>query len=131
MLITDPIGDMLTRIKNAQLARKKQVVIPHSKMKTAIAQKMVENNYIKSFEVVEKKPQSEIVVELRYVDSLPAITGLKRVSKPGRRLYSKVTQIPSTLGGYGMTIVSTSKGILTDKEARQQSVGGELICQVW
>ena len=131
MLITDPIGDMLTRIKNAQLAKKKQLVIPHSNLKEAIANKLVENNYIKSAEVEEKKPQSDIIIKLRYVDQLPAITNLKRISKPGRRLYSKTNRIPVTLGGYGMTLISTSKGVLTGKEARQKSVGGELLCQVW
>lgn len=131
MLITDPIGDMLTRIKNGLMAKKKQVVIPHSKLKEAIARKLEENNYVAKVEVEEKKPQSDLIVELKYVDKLPAITGMKRVSKPGRRLYAKTSQIPSTLGGYGMTVISTSKGILTDKEARKKSVGGELICQVW
>lgn len=131
MLITDPIGDMLTRIKNAQMAKKKQLAIPHSKLKEAIANKLLDNNYIKSVEIEEKTPQSDIIIKLRYVDHLPAITGLKRISKPGRRLYSKTNRIPATLGGYGMTLVSTSKGILTGKEARQESVGGELLCQIW
>ena len=131
MLITDPIGDMLTRIKNAQMAKKKQLAIPHSNLKEAIARKLAENNYIESVEVEEKKPQSDIIIELRYVDQLPAITGMKRISKPGRRLYSKTNKIPATLGGYGMTLVTTSKGVLTDKEARKKSVGGELLCQVW
>lgn len=129
--MTDPIADMLARIKNALLAKHKQVVMPHSKVKGAIAKILVDNKYIESFEVVEKKPQSDLVVKLGYKGKLPMITGVRRVSKPGRRLYSTVDKVPSTLNGYGITIVSTSKGLLTDKEARQQNVGGELLCQVW
>lgn len=131
MFITDPIGDMLARIRNAQMAKKKTVSIPHSKIKEALAYKLVENKYIQSVEIIEKEPQSEIEVTLRYVDSLPAITGMKRISKPGRRLYAKADQIPVTLGGYGITVITTNQGILTDKEARQNNVGGELLCQVW
>jgi small subunit ribosomal protein S8 len=131
MLITDPIGDMLARIKNALTAKKEQVVIPHSKLKEAIALILEENNYIQGYEVEEKKPQSDLVVTLRYVEGLPAISGMERVSKPGRRLYAKTKQIPVTLNGYGLTVVSTSKGILTDNEARKKNVGGELLCRVW
>ena len=129
--MTDPIADMLIRIKNALLAKHKEVVMPHSKMKEAIAKILVDNDYIKSFEVVEKKPQSDILVKLGYVGNLSKITDVKRVSKPGRRLYSTVDKIPATLNGYGITIVSTSKGLMTDKQARQKNVGGELLCQVW
>ena len=129
--MTDPIADMLARIKNALLSKHKQVVLPYSKVKEAIAKILVDNNYIESFEVVEKKPQSDLVLVLGYKGKLPKISGVKRVSKPGRRLYSTVDKVPATLNGYGITIVSTSKGLLTDKEARQQNVGGELLCQVW
>lgn len=129
--MTDPIADMIIRIKNALLARRKEVVIPHSKIKAAIAQILVDNDYVESFEVIEQKPQSSIVVKLGYQNKLPKITGVKRVSKPGRRLYTAAGRIPSALNGYGITIVSTSKGVLTDKQARQQNVGGELLCQIW
>jgi small subunit ribosomal protein S8 len=129
--MTDPIADMLARIKNALLAKHKQVVMPHSKVKEAIAKILADNNYIEGFEVVEKKPQSDLLLKLGYKGKLSMISGVKRVSKPGRRLYSTVDKVPSTLNGYGITIVSTSKGLLTDKEARQQNVGGELLCQVW
>ncbi|MEA2056951.1 MAG: 30S ribosomal protein S8 [Patescibacteria group bacterium] len=131
MLITDPIGDMLTRIKNALTAKKQQVVIPHSKTKLALAEILKKNNYIKDFTIEEKKPQSDLTVTLRYVDGLPAISGVERISKPGRRLYAKVNKIPVTLNGYGITIVSTSKGIMIDQEARKNNVGGELFCRVW
>jgi small subunit ribosomal protein S8 len=131
MLITDPIGDMLTRIRNGLLAKHKQVTVPHSKLKEAIAHILEESGYIQAVEVEEQEPQAEMILTLRYVDGLPAVTGLKRVSKPGRRLYAKAQQIPAALNGYGVTIVSTSKGVLTDQEARQKNVGGEVLCQVW
>lgn len=131
MLITNPIGDMLTRIKNGLAAGHLQVVMPHSKLKVAIAKQLVENNYIEEYQIEEKHPQSDLVIKLRYVHKEPAITGVKQVSKPGRRLYAKVNKIPVTLGGYGMTLVSTSRGVLTDEQARQQNVGGELLCQIW
>ncbi|NCN45429.1 MAG: 30S ribosomal protein S8 [Candidatus Pacebacteria bacterium CG10_big_fil_rev_8_21_14_0_10_36_11] len=129
--MTDPIADMLARIKNAHLAKHKEVVLPYSKVKEAIAKILVDNKYMAKFEVIEKKPQSELVLTLGYKGKLPLITGIKRVSKPGRRLYSSVDKVPPSLNGYGITIVSTSKGLLTDKEARQQNVGGELLCQIW
>jgi len=129
--MTDPIADMLARIKNALLAKQKQVVMPHSKVKEAIAKILVANNYVESFETLVKEPQSDLVIKLGYLGKLPKISGVKRVSKPGRRLYSTVDKVPAALNGYGITIVSTSKGLLTDKEARKQNVGGELLCQIW
>lgn len=126
--MTDPIADMLARIKNALLARHPEVAIPHSKIKQAVAQILKDNDYIESFEVIERKPQSTLLIKLGYQNKWPKITGVKRVSKPGRRLYASVDHIPVTLNGYGITIVSTSKGLLTDQEARKQNVGGELLC---
>ena len=131
MLITDPIGDMLIRIKNALMSAKKEVRLPHSKIKEAVANKLKENQYVEEIAVEEKSPQKELVIKLRYVDGLPAITGIERVSKPGRRLYAGKDTIPASLNGYGITIVSTNKGILTDKEAKKLNVGGELICKIW
>jgi len=130
-MVTDPIADMLTRIKNAYLARKAVVVLPHSKAKEALAKVLVADLYVESYEVVDKKPQSELVLTLRYVGKRPALTGVRRVSKPGRRTYTPAKQIQRTLGGYGSTIVSTSSGIMNDKQARTQNVGGEVMCQVW
>lgn len=129
--MTDPIADMLIRIKNALLARHKELVMPHSKVKESIAQILADNNYIESFKVTKQQPQSSITVVLGYQDKWPKITGVKRVSKPGRRLYTPVGKIPRTLNGYGITIVSTSKGLMTDKQARKNNVGGELLCQIW
>jgi small subunit ribosomal protein S8 len=129
--MTDPIADMIIRIKNALMAGRKDVTIPHSKLKEALSNLLVENGYIEKVEVKDVKPQAEIYVTLKYLGKTPAITDVKRISKPGRRLYSSATHVPKALGGYGLTIVSTSKGIMTDKQAKQQNVGGEVLCQVW
>jgi small subunit ribosomal protein S8 len=129
--MTDPIADMITRIKNAVLSRHQTVSMPHSKMKEALARLLVESGYIDSVDVVKQSPRDELVVTLKYVGRVPAITNVRRISKPGRRMYSSVMQIPRSLGGYGLTIVSTNKGIMSDKQARQQNVGGEVICQIW
>ncbi len=129
--MTDPIADMIIRIKNAYLARQQQVSIPHSKMKQAIAEILTKENYVTSFEIQETSPQKTLFVKLRYVGKSPAVTDVKRISKPGRRLYSAVDEIPKALGGYGIVIVSTNKGILTGKQARQAGVGGEVLCAIW
>lgn len=130
-MYTDSIADMLTRIKNALSVGHEKVMMPHSKMKAAIAEILLTEKYIQGVEVVKQDPQDQLVVSLRYVDKLPAISGVKRVSKPGRRIYSGQKNIPPTLGGYGVTIVSTNQGVMTDKAARQKNVGGEVLCQVW
>ncbi len=129
--MTDPIADMIIRIKNALMARHETVAIPHSKMKAQIGQILLSNQYVEEFKVEPKSPQAEIQLKLKYVGRVPAITGVKRISTPGRRVYTSSTQIPRALGGYGITIVSTSKGIMTDKEAKKQNVGGEILCQIW
>ena len=113
------------------MAKKKEVNMPHSKLKEAIAHKLVENNYIEAVEIIDKIPQKEMNIKLRYVESLAGITGFKRISKPGRRLYAGANKVPPALNGYGITLVSTNRGVLTDKEAREKNVGGELICQIW
>lgn len=129
--MTDTIADMIIRIKNAYMARNGQVRIPYSKMNKAIADILVTHNYVDGLSVEEKVPQNELILNLRYVGKVPAITDVRRMSKPGRRLYSGVKQVPRALGGYGITILSTSRGVMTDKDARQQKVGGEILCQVW
>lgn len=129
--MTDPIADMIIRIKNALMARHDSVIVPHSKMKEEISKILVANNYVESYQVDKKLPQSDLVFKLRYVGKIPAITDVKRVSKPGCRVYSTSSKVPKALGGYGITIVSTSKGIMTDKDARKQNVGGEVLCQIW
>jgi small subunit ribosomal protein S8 len=129
--MNDTIADMIIRIKNALLARHDSVVIPHSRVKEQIGQILVKNNYVADLKVDKKAPQSDIVIKLRYVGKVPAITDVRRISTPGRRIYSSSTKLPKALGGYGITIVSTSKGIMTDKDARKQNIGGEVLCQIW
>jgi len=129
--MTDPIADMMIRIKNALLARHAEVVVPHSKIKIAIARILKESGYVKNVTIKKLKPQDEIVIELKYVGKMPAITQVKRISKPGRRVYKSFNQIPKALGGYGITIISTSSGVMLDNTARQKKIGGEVICQVW
>lgn len=130
-MTTDPIADIITRIKNAYMARHLAVELPYSKMKKSIAEILLQEGYVSDISVKEGTPFSTLVVTLKYVGKLPAINEVKRLSKPGRRLYTAAKQIPRALGGYGITIVSTSKGVMTDKQARKQNVGGELICQIW
>lgn len=129
--MTDPIADMLTRIKNAYLARKSEVVIPYSKVKESIANVLVEHRYIASFEKQENEGKPQLLAKLSYLGKQPAMTNVKRVSKPGRRMYSTVDNIQRTLGGYGITIVSTSQGVMDDKSAKKKNIGGEVLCQVW
>jgi len=134
-MMTDPIADMLTRIRNAAMARHKQVIVPASKMKIAIARILQEEGFIERFDVGQEKPQPMLRIILKYDNSVrpprPVIQGLQRVSKPGRRIYVKRREIPYVRSGMGIAILSTPKGILTDREARRQNVGGEVICYVW
>lgn len=132
MIVTDPIADMLTRIRNAQTAKQDTVVIPTSKEKVAIAEILLNEGYIKAFEVVDKATQNDINVTLKYVGKKQAvITGLKRVSSPGLRVYARVDNLPKVLNGLGIAILSTSKGIMTDKKARETHIGGEVLAYVW
>ncbi len=132
--MTDPIADMLTRIHNGYLAHKGEVSIPYSKLKESIAQLLKKEGYVTEVEIKADEDNAilkNIVVGLRYVGKQPAMTGVKRLSKPGLRKYIAAKKIPKSLGGYGVTIVSTSAGILGDKEARAKGVGGELLCSIW
>ena len=132
MLVNDPIADMLTRIRNAQIAKHDTVVIPASNMKKSIAKILLDEGYIKSFEVVEGNTQGIIRIALKYVDGRQkAITGIKRVSKPGLRVYAGAQELPKVLRGLGVAIVSTSRGVMTDKKARELNVGGEVLAFVW
>lgn len=129
---TDPIADMLTRIRNSIAARHEWVLVPASKTKIALAKILQEEGYIESFEVTKDKPQPVIRVWLKYTeDKEPVLTGLKRVSKPGCRIYAKADKIPWVLSGMGVAILSTSRGVMTDREARRLGVGGELLCYIW
>ena len=133
MQITDTIADMLTRIRNANSAKHATVDIPASNLKKQIAQILLDEGYIKSFKVIEDdKKQGTIRVTLKYTDSrAQVITGLRRVSKPGLRIYSNCKDMPKVMKGLGIVIVSTSKGIMTDKKARENNVGGEILAFVW
>ncbi len=132
MVTTDPIADMLTRIRNANTAKHKTVDIPASKMKLAIVKILFEEGYIKSFEEIAGENQSTIRVTLKYDEKgKKVIEGIKRISKPGLRIYSSKEDLPRVLNGLGIAIVSTSKGIMTDKAARQNGLGGEVIAYVW
>ncbi len=132
MHTTDPIADMLTRIRNANSAKHDTVDIPASNMKKAIAQILLDEGYIKNYKVIEDNKQGVIRVTLKYGEGKSqVITGLRRVSKPGLRIYSSVDEMPKVMKGLGIAIVSTSKGIMTDREARKQNVGGEVLAFVW
>lgn len=132
MQITDPIADMLTRIRNAGSARHETVDIPNSKMKKAIAEILLEEGYIKSFQLIDDGTQGIIRVTLKYLPGKEkTIQGLRRVSKPGLRVYAGADELPQVLRGLGIAIISTSKGIMTDKKARAQHVGGEVLAFVW
>ena len=131
MQITDPIADMLTRIRNANDARHATVDVPASKLKIAIAQILKDEGYIKDFEVQEGNYQGVIRITLKYNGNDTAIAGLRRVSKPGLRIYAGADELPKVLRGLGIAIISTSKGVMTDKKARAAHVGGEVLAFVW
>ena len=132
MQITDPIADLLTRIRNASAAKHDSVEVPASNMKKSIVQILVDEGYVKNFTVVEDGKQGMIKINLKYGEGKTSvIKGLKRVSKPGCRIYRSASAIPNTLNGYGLTILSTNKGIMDDKTARKNNIGGEVLCQIW
>ena len=132
MHITDPIADLLTRIRNANSAKHETVDIPASNMKKAIAKILLDEGYIKGYQVIDDSKQGIIRVTLKYGENKQkVITGLKRVSRPGLRIYAGADELPRVLKGLGIAIISTSKGIMTDKEARKQNIGGEVLAFVW
>ena len=132
MVMTDPVADMLTRIRNASNAKHQTVDIPGSNMKKSLAEIILEEGFIKGFDVIEDGKQGILRVQLKYGQNKEKlITGIKKISKPGLRVYVKSDEVPRVLGGLGIAILSTSKGIVTDRLAREQSVGGEVICYVW
>ena len=132
MQITDTIADLLTRIRNANSAKHDTVQIPSSNMKKAICQILLDEGYIKNFTVEEDGKQGIITVTLKYLEGkTPVIQGLRRVSKPGLRIYSNVEDMPKVMKGLGIAIISTSKGVMTDREARKQNVGGEVLAFIW
>jgi small subunit ribosomal protein S8 len=131
-MMTDPIADMLTRIRNASKAKHRRVDIPSSNMKRALAELLLREGYIRAVKNLDEGPQGTLRVHLKYVeDRKPAFEGLERISKPGLRRYVPKERIPKVLGGFGTSVISTSRGILTGHEARMAGVGGEVICKVW
>ncbi|TSA29660.1 MAG: 30S ribosomal protein S8 [Ignavibacteriales bacterium] len=131
MNTTDPIADFLTRIRNAAKAKKKFVDIPSSKMKISLAEILKNNKFIRDFNVVEDHKQNVLRVHLQYVNGVSSITGIKRISKPGLRNYVSKDELPRVLNGLGMAVLSTPKGLLTGKQAKKETVGGEVVCHVW
>jgi len=131
MTVIDPIADMLTRIRNAIMASHESVLVPSSKIKLSIIKILEEEGFVDRYEVLKGKPQSMIKIHLKYTNGQPAILGLERASKPGLRVYVERREIPRVYGGLGITILSTSKGIMTGQEAWRQHLGGEILCYVW
>lgn len=131
MAVTDPIADFLTRIRNASKAKLFRVDIPASQLKIKIAEILKNENFIHDFSIIEDNKQNIIRIHLKYRNGVPAISGLKRISKPGLRIYKPVEELPRVLNGLGISVISTSKGLLTDKQAREMSVGGEILCNIW
>lgn len=129
--MTDPIADYLTRIRNAGRAQHKHVDIPASNLKVSLTEILYQQNFINGYSILKDSPQGSIRIYLRYRDNKPVIEGLERISTPGLRRYMGANDIPRTLNGLGVTIVSTPKGLLTDAQARQQNVGGEVLCRIW
>jgi small subunit ribosomal protein S8 len=131
MTMTDPVADYLTRLRNALQARHKRVDVPASNVKRELTKLLLANKFIAGYTELKEGPQGTLRIQLKYHDNRPVITGLKRVSTPGLRAYSASDKVPRVLGGLGIAVVSTSRGLMTDKEAREAKVGGEILCEIW
>jgi len=130
-MITDPIADMLSRIRNAQAVKKEEVLMPFSKLKFELAKILKHENYVEAVAKVEEAKFPQIKIILKYENKKPAISSIKRVSKPGKRVYVGKNRIPSVLNNFGILIISTSSGLMTNQEARRKNVGGEILCEIW
>ena len=131
MNITDPIADYLTRLRNAIQAKHKRVDIPASNLKKELSKILSEQKFIAGYSVIEDNKQGMLRVSLRYTDGVSAINGLKRISKPGLRVYKPADELPRVLNGLGIAVISTSKGVMTERKAREQKIGGEVLCEIW
>jgi small subunit ribosomal protein S8 len=131
MAVTDPIADYLTRIRNATKAKKVRVEIPASRTKVGLSEILKSLGYIIDYEIIEDNKQNKLNIVLKYKSGIPAINGLKRISKPGLRVYRPADKLPKVLNGLGTAVISTPKGLLTDKDARNQLIGGEVVCYIW
>ncbi len=131
-MLTDPIADMLTRIRNAAMIKAEKVDVPASRLKLEIAKLLKEEGFIRAYKILKDKKQGILRITLKYAgDNTPMISGIKRISKPGRRVYAGKDEIPNVMGGVGISILSTSKGIFVDKTCKRENVGGEILCYVW
>lgn len=130
-MLTDPIADMLTRIRNAVLIKSEKVDIPTSKVKLEMVKILKEEGFVRAYKILKDKKQGILRVNLKYMDGTSVISGLKRISKPGRRVYADKTAIPRVIGGAGVAIITTSQGVLSDRVCRQKGIGGEVMCYVW
>ncbi len=130
-MVNDPIGDMLTRIRNALMVKKQKVLVPASKLKVSILELLRNEGFVDDFKVEKRSPQDVIIVTLRYYEGESVIKGLRRVSKPGRHLYVKAKDMPRVMDGLGLAVISTSQGIKSDKECRRMGIGGEILCEIW
>ncbi len=131
MTMTDPVADYLTRLRNAIQAKHKRVDVPASGLKREITKLLVEQKFISGYTETKDTPQGTLRIQLKYQDSRPVITGLKRISTPGLRRYVRVDRLPRVLGGLGIAIISTSRGLMTDRQAREAKLGGEVLCEIW
>ena len=131
MSFADPIGDMLSRIRNAQMRQLSKVQMPNSKFRAKILEVLKQEGYISDYKVLSEKDKGSLSIDLKYNNGMPVIREIKRVSKPGRRVYARATSIPKIQNGLGLAIVSTSKGVMTDNDARNQNIGGEIICRIF
>ncbi len=131
MTMTDPVADYLTRLRNAIQAKHKRVDVPASGLKREITKLLVDQKFIAGFTEMKDTPQGTLRIQLKYQDSRPVITGLKRISTPGLRRYVRVDRLPRVLGGLGIAIISTSRGLMTDRQAREAKLGGEVLCEIW
>ncbi len=130
MSISDPLADMLTRLRNGQSAGKEEVKMPSSKLKVSVCNVLKQEGYIKDYSVVQDDAKAELTVQLKYYKGSPVIDSIQKVSKPGRRVYKAADELPSVIGGFGIAVISTPKGVMTDKEARESGHGGEVLCLV-
>jgi small subunit ribosomal protein S8 len=130
-MVTDPIADLLTRVRNAAMARHDSVVIPASKVKILVAKILKDEGFIVDYSIIKGDPQRMIKITLKYIDKQPAFIGLERVSKPGLRIYTGKKEIPRVYGGLGIAVISTSKGLMTGQQAWKKNIGGEVLCYVW
>ena len=131
MPVTDPIADLLTRIRNAVKAKKKYVEIPSSEMKKSLSEILKNSSFISGYEIIEDNKQNIIRIQLKYIQGVPSISGLKRISSPGLRIYAGKDNLPKVLNGLGIAVLSTSKGLMTERQAKKEAVGGEVLCHIW